>query len=257
MRVVGTRRRVVNEKRLVRRERLLRAHPDDRLVGDVGADVIIRIARRWDPGHAIVQGWGIKVGLALKKPIELVEAGVCRPAVQRSGDTQFPRRQLVALAEHRGAVAVQPQNFGQRRDALRTHAIHAWKRSAHFGDAAHVGAVRVAAGEQCHARRRADRRGVHVVVAQAALGEALQGRHVDRAAKASRVTEPEIVHQDEDDVRRARPFGWLQLEARRRRGLACIDFCDGRILRLGKRQNRAVRRVARVTHRLVSGMRGW
>ena len=218
-----------------------RADPDDRLVGDVGADVIIRIAGRRDAGHAIVQRRGVEVGLALKKPVELVEARVCRPAVHRPGDTQFPRRQLVGFAEHRGTVAVQPQDFGQRCDGLGTHAVHAGKRRAHLGHAAHVRAVRVAAGEQGHPRRRADRRGVHVGVAQAAFGEALEGRHVDRPAKASRVAEPEIVHQDEDDVGCARPFGWLQLEARRRRGLACIDFGDRRMLWLGQRQHGSIR----------------
>ena len=257
MRVVRARRRVVDEERFVRRERLLRADPDDGLVGDVGADVVIRIARRRDAGHAVVQRRGVEVGLALKKPVELVETGVRRPTVHRPGDTQFPRRQLVAFAEHGGAVAVEPQDLGQRCDGLGTRAVHAWKRGAHLGHAAHVRAVRVAAGEQRHARRRADRRGVHVVVAQAAVGEALEGRHVDRPAEASRVAEPEIVHQDEDDVGCARPFGWFQLEARRRRGLACIDFGDRRMLWLGKRQNRAVRGlVGRVTHGLVSGVAG-
>ena len=245
MRVVRARRRVIDEKRFVRRERLLGADPDNGLVGDVGADVVIRIAGSRDTRHAIVQGWGVEVGLALKKPVELVEAGVRRPAVHRPGDTQFPGRQLVAFAEHGGAVAVEPQNLGQRCDGLRTRAVHAWEGGAHLGYAAHVRAVRVAAGEQRHARRRADGHGVEVVVAQAALGEALERRHVDRPAKTSRVAEPEIVHQDEDDVGCARPFGWFQLEARRRRGLACIDFSDRRMLWLGKRQNPAMGSGAR------------
>ena len=251
MRVVRARRRVVDEERFVRRERLLRADPDDGLVGDVGADVVIRIAGSRDAGHAIVQGRGVEVGLALKKPVELVEPGVCRPTIHRPGDTQFPRRQLVAFAEHGGAVAVEPQYLGQRCDGLGTHAVHAWKRGAHLGYAAHVRAVRVAAGEQRHPRRRADRRGVHVVVAQAALGEALEGRHVDRSAEAARVAEPHVVDQDEDDVRCSRALGWFQLEARRRRGLACVDFGDRRMLWLGKRQNRAVRALCRACYSLI------
>ena len=255
MRVVRARCRVVDEEWLVRRQRLLRADPDDGLVGDVGADVVVRIARRGDAGHAIVQRRGVEVRLALKEAVELVETGVRRPTVHRPGDTQFPRRQLVALAEHRGAVAVEPQNLRQRCDGLGTLAVHAGKRGAHFGHAAHVRAVRVAAREQRDTRRRADRRGVHVVVAQAAFGKALEGRHVDRPAEASRIAEPEIVHQDEDDVGCARPFGWLQLEARRRRGLACIDFGDRRMLWLRQGQNRTVRRlVGRVTHGWVSAV---
>ena len=220
--------------------------------------MIIRIAGRRDARDAVVQRRGVEVGLALKKPVELVEARVGRPTVHRAGHTQFPGRQLVGLTEHCGAVAVQPQDFGQRCDGLGTHAVHAGKRRAHLSYAAHVRAVRVAAGEQGHTRRRADRRRVHVGVAQATIGETLEGWHCDRPAKASRVAEPEIVHQDEDDVRRARPLGWLQLEARRRRGLACIDFCDRRMLWFWKRQNRAVRRlVGRVTHGLTSASRAW
>ena len=85
-------------------------------------------------------------------------------------------------------------------------------------------------------RRRADGRGVKVVVAQPSLGEPIEGPHVDRAAEAGRVSEPHVVDQGEDDIGCPCPLGWLQLEAGRRRGLTSVDLSDRWILPLRKRQ---------------------
>src|SRR5205814_2947505 len=98
MRIVGARRRVVDEERFVRRERLLGADPDNGLVGHVGTYMVVRIAGSRDAGHAVVEDRGVEIGLALKKTVELVETRVRRPAVEWPGDTQFPRRQLVGFA---------------------------------------------------------------------------------------------------------------------------------------------------------------
>ena len=241
MRVVHSRRCVVDEEGLVRRQRLLAANPLDRLVGDIGADVIVRVARRRNAGHAVVESRRVEVGLALQEPVELVEARMRRPAVERPRHAQLPRRQLVTLAELRRPIPVQPEHLGQRRDRVRPNPRHAGERRAHLRDPAHVRAVRVAAGQERHPRRRTDRSGVEVRVAQPALGEPVEGLHVDRPAEARGVGEPHVVDQHEHDVRRARPLRRLQLEARRRGRFSRVNLGDRRILRLRKRQDRSIR----------------
>ena len=61
----------------------------------------------------------------------------------------------------------------------------------------------VAAGDERRARRRAERGGVEIRVAQPALRDAIQGRRRDDAAKGARRAEAGIVGHDEQHVRRA------------------------------------------------------
>ena len=83
---------------------------------------------------------------------------------------------------------------------------------------------------------------MELVVAQPFVGERLDRRHVDRAAEGARLAEPHVVDEDDQHVRRA--FGRLDLETRRRRRVARIEFgVDGR-LGLGDRQDRAVQTAA-------------
>ena len=112
----------VGEERLVRRQRLLAADPLDGLVRHVGGEVVVRVVRRLDLDRAVEDQRRPLVGLAADEAVELVEAGVRRPAVERAGDADLPRRGLVVLAEGRRAVAVLAQDLGQRRDALRPRA---------------------------------------------------------------------------------------------------------------------------------------
>ena len=57
------------------------------------------------------------------------------------------------------------------------------------------------------------------------LGQAIGRRHVDRPAEGARHAEAHVVDEDDQDVRRA--LGRLHLEARRRRGLAGVEFGVG------------------------------
>ena len=63
-------------------------------------------------------------------------------------------------------------------------------------------ALVVAAGQQRRPRRRADRRGVEGVVADALVGEPRQRRRVDRTAEGVRQAEADVVEQDDEDVGR-------------------------------------------------------
>ena len=64
--------------------------------------------------------------------------------------------------------------------------------------------VMVASGQDAGARRRAERRRVHVVVAQAVRRQAVDIRRLDRAAVTAKLAKAGVVQHDEEDV--GRPF---------------------------------------------------
>ena len=74
----------IDEERLVRRERLLVLGPVDRLIGHVGGEVVVGVGGRLDLGRAVVEQRRPLIGFAADEAIELVEAGVRRPTVERA-----------------------------------------------------------------------------------------------------------------------------------------------------------------------------
>src|SRR4029077_5747075 len=91
----------------------------------------------------------------------------------------------------------------------------------------------IAAGKKCGPRRRAQRRGVKVVVTKAARCHPIQSRGWNRPAESAGCTEARVVGQDQKNVRCARGrcdrFGKVRL---RFTGLAANDAfkrrCGGR-----------------------------
>ena len=229
----------VGEERLVRRQRLLGPDPRDRLVGHVGREVIIRIVRRLHLDRAIEDQRRPLVGLAADEAVELVESGARRPAIERSGHAHFPRRGLVILSERGRAVAVLAQNLGQRRDAERPRAGVARERRGDFHDRARVVRMVVAAGQQRHARGRAEGRGVKAVVLEPLAGKAVERRHGNGAAERARVAEADVIDQEDDDVGRA--LRRLHLEPRRRLGVTRVELSGARIVGLRYGKDRSVR----------------
>jgi len=95
--------------------------------------------------------------------------------------------------------------------------------------------------EQRHAARRAQRRGMKIVVDESFFGEAFQRGHLDHTAERLSSAVSEVVEQDHEYI--GRSIRRLDLEPRRRRGPADIELCDRWIARLGERQHHTVRRV--------------
>ena len=120
--------REVHVERLVRRQRMLRARPLDRLVRHVGREVVVRRHVVLDARDAVEDRGRPLVGLAADEAVELVEAGAGRPAIEGTRNRDFPGRRLVVLAEGGGAVAVHAQDLRERRHALRPDAGVARKR---------------------------------------------------------------------------------------------------------------------------------
>ena len=136
-------------------------------------------------------------------PVEVVEAPAVRPAVERSGRALLPVRGQVPLAERCGAVAVLPQDPGQRRTVPRQQGRVAGEAVRELADRAEADRVAVATGQQGGAGRRAQRRHVEAVVSQPALGHPRVVRRLDRPAERARVAEPGVIDQHDQHVRRA------------------------------------------------------
>ena len=207
MRRVRRARREVHEERLVGHERLLLAHPLDRLVGHVLGEVVALLRRRLglDRRRALVDGRVVLVRLAADEAVEVLEAAAAgRPGVERAHRARLPDRHLVALAELRRRVAVQQQRLRQRRAGVGTDRAVAGRRGGELGDDAHPDRVVVAPGQQRRPRRRAERRRVEAVVLQAVPGQPLGRRRRARPAERARRGEADVVEQDDEHVR-ARP----------------------------------------------------
>jgi hypothetical protein len=214
--------REVDECRFFGRQRLLVLDPGARLLRHVGHEVVVRVVRQLDHGRAVIQKRRPLVGLAADEAVELVEALARRPTVERAGDARLPDRRLMPFAEGRGGIAVQAQHLGQRCGRAGNLASVAGHAGGHLGDVAHVHLVMVAPGVERRARRRTQRRGVEVVVAQALLGEAIERRHRDRPAEAARHAEAHVVDQHDHHVGRA--LRRLDLEARRHRHVTRVKL---------------------------------
>ena len=210
-------------------QRLLLAHPVDRLVGQILGQVIAlrRRLRRLDRRRALVQRRVPLVVLAADEAVEVLEpAATGRPGGERARRAGLPDRDLVALAELRRRVAVELERLRQRRLGVRQHRAVTGCRGGDLGDAAHAHRVVVAAGQQRLARRRAQRRGVEPRVLQPAGGELLEVGGVARPAEGAAGAVTDVV--DEDDQHVGRALGWPQLVDRWIAGV--------RILRVIRRQ---------------------
>src|SRR5262249_34922854 len=150
--------------RLVGRDRLRLPHPGNRLVGDVGGQVIVRI-RGGRHEIAILEEDRVPVvHVTGIEPVEIVEAEAVHPAVEGTGGARLPGGRIVVLADPRGHVAVLPQHLTARAAAARQDAGVAVIARGEFGYAGERGGVVVAAGDQRRTCRTAERGGVKVVV---------------------------------------------------------------------------------------------
>jgi len=163
-----------------------------------------------------------------------------RPTARRRGPHRrgLPHRDLVALAELRGRVAVQLQGHRQRRLRVRAQGAVARGRRRGLGDAAHPDRVVVSAAEESRAGRRAQRRGVEAVVAQTAGRQPVRGRRPARPPEGARRAEAHVVEQDDQHVRRT---GRREQRLDRSKGRVGVLRVVGRQARdrpVGNRQHR-------------------
>ena len=203
VRTVRRARRPVHEEGLVRRERAMLAQPVDATRRHVLGEVVLLVMGRFDGGRVLDQPRFPLRRFAGEEAVEIVEAVPGRPPVERPHRRGLVGRRVVPLAEGRRPVAVVPQDFGHRRRSLRDHAGVAIPVDRAFGDRAVAHPLVIAPGQQRCARRRADRRGVEGVVADALARELGECRRVHLATERRRLAEADVVQQDDQHIRRA------------------------------------------------------
>ena len=173
-----------------------------RLVRHVLGQVVLLVVGRLDGVRVLDEARLPLRGLAGEEAVEVVEAVAGGPVGERAHRGRLVGGRVVPLAEGGGLVAVVAQDLGHGGGRHRHDAGVAVPVHRALGDGAGADALVVAPGEQRGARGRADRGGVEPVVADAVVGEAAEGRRVDRAAERVGQAEAHVVEQDDQDVGR-------------------------------------------------------
>ncbi len=195
---------VVDEERLLGRDRLDLLHVLDRLVGHGRGQVPARLALEGVDGRRIaVQVRLPLAGVAADEAIEVLEAHAVRPLVEGSGLGRLIEGRVVILAEPRGRVPVVLQDGADGAVLLPDDRVVTRESRRDFAHHAEAGHVVVAPGDQCRARRRAERRGVEIRVTHPALRDAIEGRCRNDATEGARRAEPAVVGHDQQHVGRA------------------------------------------------------
>ena len=192
----------IHEEGLVRRDLLGVGDEADGLVHEVLGQMIALLRRlgRFDRVIVVRQIRVVLVRVAAQEAVEPLEPAAQRPAVVGSGRRKLGGRREVPLAHGISVVAVLEQHLRQEAVLERDVAVAAGKAGGAFGDARHGVGMVVAAGQDARARRRTERRGVHVVEEQAVLGQGVDVRRFNGAAVTAHLAETCIVLHDEKDV---------------------------------------------------------
>ena len=194
--------RPVHEEGLVGREGAVALEPGERLLRHVLGQVVLLVVGRLDDVRVLHEAGLPLGGLAGEEPVEVVEAVAGGPVGEGAHRGRLVGRRVVPLAERGGLVAVVAEDLGDGGGRLRHDAGVAVPVDGALGDGARADALVVAPGQESGARGRADRRGVEPVVPDPLVGEAAEGRRVDRAAEGVGGPEAHVVDQDDQDVRR-------------------------------------------------------
>ena len=196
-------RRPVHEERLVRRVGLLFAEPADRVRRDVLGEVVALGLLFGDLGGVAHQSRFVLRGLAGEEAVEVLEAVAGRPVVEGAlaGDLLLGR--VMPLAPGPGVVAVVLEHLGDRRRRLGDDAAEAVEVVGDRRDLAVADAGVVASGQERGPRGRTHGRGVEAVERDAHLRHAIERRRMDLAAVGRGRAWPDVVHEDDEDIRRA------------------------------------------------------
>ena len=226
-------RRVVQEERFLRRDRLGVTDELDRLVGDVVGEVVAVFGRaRLVDGVVVVDEVREPlVRLRAEETVEALEPASGRPVATRRRQVHLVFGAEVPLADRIGVPAEPTENLGEHSVFGRDRPARARKADRGFGDARHAVTSVVPARQQTRTGRRAQSGRVPLRVAQAVRRDAVEVRCIHRAAITVQRREPHVVEHDVHHVRRA--GGCLRRFERRPVGCRVPDIdVDGAFERL-------------------------
>src|SRR5262249_4376253 len=143
--------------------------------------------------------------------IEAIEAFLEWPFTLRSSRAEVLGGHVVILAEPERAVPVVLEDLSDRRALGGQSAGRAGKTVGCLGDGGATIHMMIAPGEERRARRRAERRGVPLRIAEPAFREFLERRHVDTTAKRRPRGHAAIVIENDEDVRRTFRGCWKRV----------------------------------------------
>ena len=169
-------------------------------------------------------------GIAADKAIEVIETHTRRPLIERPSLACLEERRVVVLAEPGRRISIVPEDRTDGRLLDRDNGIIAGIARSDFADHAEADGVMIAAGDECRARRRAQRGRVEIRVAQAALGDAVHGGRRYDAAECARSAETLVIGHDQQNVGSAlRRYDARRPPGRRLGGLLLDHAAKGRI----------------------------
>ena len=158
----------------------------------------------------------VLVGLAAEEPVEPLEPPTEWPTLPRSAGHHRARGREMPLAHRERRVAVAHEDLGHHPVRLRHRRVVAGEARRELDDSSHPAAVVVAAREQARTRRRAQRGGVEVGVAEPVRSQPVERRRRDGRAVATELRVSDVVEQHDDDVGRALGRGRKVRPPRRR-----------------------------------------
>ena len=202
VRGVGRARGVVGEPGLLRSDRVQHADSRDGVVGHVLVEkVLLVVVRRFDGLDVLEDSRGPLAGVAADEAVEVLKTQPGRPEIERTGLAGMPVGDVVVLAVPGGVVTVLPEHLGEGPAALGHERVVAWEAGAGLHDGAGGARMVVAPGQQAGARGRTECAGMELRVAQAVLGEPVEGWGRNWSAEGARGAEAHVVGKDQQDIR--------------------------------------------------------
>ena len=230
---------VINEERFVGRDLLELFHVLDCIVSHRRGQIPTGLPLKRINGRRVAKQVRLPLaGVAADEPVEILETHADRPLIERPGLARQVKRRVVVFAKPRGRVPVLLKNLTNRSAIPLDDRVVTWESRRGFAHYTEAGHVMVASRDQRRARRRAERRGMKLCVAQPVLCDAIQGRRRDDAAKRARRAKSAIVRHDEQHIGRALRWHDARRPPRFRLRRFLLDHATER--RIGRRKLFAV-----------------
>ena len=145
----------------------------------------------------------ILMRVAAEEAVVAIEAASQRPAVIGAGCADLLGGSQMPFPDAVGVIAMLKQDLGEEAILERDRAVAAWIARRAFRDAGHRIRMMIASGDDARARRRTERRRVHVGVTAGRSWPAINIGRVDRRAVTAELSKTGVVDHDEEYIRRA------------------------------------------------------